>query len=170
MKNLHKHIGLLWGQTCCFQISHAHTFTIQKELERLLKDLKEEGNTIFREKNYSLAGEKYTYALHVGKFLQENHVNVEREFLSTVFCNRAACCIKMVSARKRLLCSSNDIHTCSVVYKYLWNIVCSKLSFFYFKHIYMENEKKNYHIYSPKMAITQTVSTVIWLKATRLAS
>ena len=62
-----------------------------------MKDIKEEGNAIFKEKNYNMAGEFYTCALLAGKILETYHyVQVDKEQLSTLFSNRAACCIKMV--------------------------------------------------------------------------
>ena len=62
-----------------------------------MKDLKEEGNALFKEKNYYQAGEHYTCGLIVAKMMESCHfVKVEKELLSTLFSNRAACCLKMV--------------------------------------------------------------------------
>lgn len=60
-------------------------------------DIKEEGNACFKDKDYNGAYEMYTSALHVCKNLQTVHfVNIDKELLSTIFSNRAACLLKMV--------------------------------------------------------------------------
>ena len=60
--------------------------------------MKEEGNALFREKNFYVAGEHYTSALFVGKMLQSRFaMNVDKMLMSALFTNRAACCNKIVS-------------------------------------------------------------------------
>ena len=62
-----------------------------------MKDLKEEGNVIFSEKSYRNAAEHYTCGLMIGRHIEADFlVIVDRNLLSALFCNRAACCIKMV--------------------------------------------------------------------------
>ena len=60
--------------------------------------MKDEGNACFKDKDYIQAYDLYTAALNICKHIQIVHfVNVERELLSTIFSNRAACELKMVS-------------------------------------------------------------------------
>ncbi len=75
----------------------------------LMKDFKEEGNSLFNERNYTNAGEYYTHAIMLSRNL-ERHLGqpIEPELISSVFCNRAACLLKMVWIVKKhtlyLLC------------------------------------------------------------------
>ena len=72
-------------------------FLLKGQLQILMRDLKEEGNCLFKEKNYLVAGEHYTCGLIIAKMLQTSEfVEVDRELLSSLFSNRAACCLKMV--------------------------------------------------------------------------
>ena len=64
----------------------------------MLKDFKKEGNDLFKDKNYMPAGEHYTCALFLGRQVENlHHENIDRDLLSTLFSNRAACFLKMVS-------------------------------------------------------------------------
>lgn len=74
-------------------------FVKQDQLSSLMKDMKEEGNALFKDKNFYQAGEHYTCGLIIAKHLESTHfVNIDKEMLSTLFSNRAACCLKMVSS------------------------------------------------------------------------
>ena len=70
----------------------------QDDLMRLITEFKKEGNDLFKEKHYLLAGEHYTCALCLAKILETGHyVEVDQELLSALFANRAACFNKLVS-------------------------------------------------------------------------
>jgi len=77
----------------------------------MITDLKKEGNDLFKDKSYLLAGEHYTCALCLARILETGHyVDVDKELLSTLFTNRAACFNKLVSVLF-LECSNTEIHT-----------------------------------------------------------
>ena len=62
----------------------------------MIQDFKDEGNEQFRAKHYVPAQKMYGAALVVCRALHTFH-DVEKELLSTLFSNRAACYLKMVS-------------------------------------------------------------------------
>ncbi|GFN78225.1 helicase with Zinc finger domain 2-like isoform x3, partial [Plakobranchus ocellatus] len=58
----------------------------------LMRDLKDEGNTLFREAEFKEAGLFYSYALIVGRQLEQTFYHaVEREFLTILYCNASLC-------------------------------------------------------------------------------
>ncbi|KAI8796683.1 helicase with zinc finger domain 2 isoform X1, partial [Biomphalaria glabrata] len=62
----------------------------------LMQDLKDEGNTLFKESKFKEAWEYYHHALFVADILEESFYHcVEKEFLATLFCNASLCCIKI---------------------------------------------------------------------------
>ncbi len=64
----------------------------------VMKMYKEEGNDLFKERNYTAAGEHYTHAVSLACNLERTEgKSIEAELISSVFCNRAACLHKMVS-------------------------------------------------------------------------
>ena len=82
----------------CLCKNYRHTtLKLQDELQKLLSDLKEEGNASFKDKDYCGSYDFYTSALNICKHLQTNQfVSVDKDLLSTIFSNRAACLLKMV--------------------------------------------------------------------------
>ena len=72
-----------------------------------MKELKEEGNDMYKEKEFSGAGDMYTAALLVGKALLERAPRMlDAKLVSIIFSNRAASFIKMV----RLMENCRDIY------------------------------------------------------------
>ena len=65
----------------------------------MVAEIKEEGNVHFKEKEYTQAYELYTAALAICKHMQtDRFVSIDSEMLSTIFSNRAACLLKIVSS------------------------------------------------------------------------
>lgn len=63
----------------------------------IMKMYKEEGNDLFKERNYTAAGEYYTHAIALACNMERKEGKpIETELISSVFCNRAACLHKMV--------------------------------------------------------------------------
>lgn len=70
----------------------------QSDLLNLMHDLKEEGNALFKEEQYDIAWMHYRNAIFVVSILGNRfYCVVEKEFTSTLFSNRAFCCLKKVS-------------------------------------------------------------------------
>ena len=70
----------------------------REQLFSILKDSKAEGNTCFKEGFYSLAMRHYGNALRLAKILETHHYfEVDKEIVTALFSNRAACCLKCVS-------------------------------------------------------------------------
>ncbi|XP_013417543.1 helicase with zinc finger domain 2 isoform X2 [Lingula anatina] len=70
--------------------------TSKAELYTLLSDLKEEGNMKFKEEMYNDAWVHYRNALFIAKSLETQHYeDVDKDFVSALFSNRAFCSIKM---------------------------------------------------------------------------
>ena len=73
-------------------------FVFQDNLRWFVTDFKDQGNDLFKQKNYHGANEMYTVALNLCRHLQDYHyVPIENELLSILFSNRAFCLLKMVS-------------------------------------------------------------------------
>lgn len=69
--------------------------TNKDTLIRLMHDLKEEGNTLFKEAHFDIAWMHYRNAIFVVKILETRFSHkVEKEFTSSLFSNRAFCCLK----------------------------------------------------------------------------
>ena len=69
----------------------------QQALLYLMQDLKDEGNTLFKELKYDVAWMHYRNALFIARILETRFYHeVEKEFISTLFSNRAFCCLKKV--------------------------------------------------------------------------
>ena len=69
----------------------------QDEMIGIMKMCKEEGNDLFKERNYTAAGEYYTHAIALACNMERKEGKpIETELISSVFCNRAACLHKMV--------------------------------------------------------------------------
>jgi hypothetical protein len=67
-----------------------------EHLEHMIKDFKDEGNERFRAKHYVPAEKMYEMALGICRALHTFHdVHVEKDLLSTLFSNHAACLLKM---------------------------------------------------------------------------
>lgn len=63
-----------------------------------MQDLKDEGNTLFKESKYVDAWEYYHHALFLANQLEKTfYHSVEKDFLATLYCNASLCCIKTVS-------------------------------------------------------------------------
>ena len=63
-----------------------------------MKDLKDEGNTLFKECHFKEAGLFYSYALVVAWQLERTFYHmVEREFVAVLYCNASLCSLKIVS-------------------------------------------------------------------------
>ena len=63
-----------------------------------MQDLKDEGNILFKECHYDIAWMHYRNALFIARILSTRFYHeVDKEFLSTLFSNRAFCCLKKVS-------------------------------------------------------------------------
>lgn len=61
----------------------------------LMQDLKEEGNALFKEEDFGVAWMHYRNALFVARILEMRfYHDVDKEFISTLFSNRAQCCLK----------------------------------------------------------------------------
>ncbi|KAL3877847.1 hypothetical protein ACJMK2_035491 [Sinanodonta woodiana] len=61
----------------------------------LMQDLKEEGNALFKEEDFGVAWMHYRNALFVARVLEMRfYHDVDKEFISTLFSNRAQCCLK----------------------------------------------------------------------------
>jgi len=64
---------------------------------KLMYDLKEEGNALFKETLYDIAWMHYRNAIFVVRILENRFYHtVEKEFTSSLFSNRAFCCLKKV--------------------------------------------------------------------------
>ena len=64
---------------------------------QIMKDLKDEGNTQFKEAHFKEAGLFYSYALIVARQLERTFYHtVEREFLAVLYCNASLCSLKIV--------------------------------------------------------------------------
>ncbi|XP_041364401.1 helicase with zinc finger domain 2-like [Gigantopelta aegis] len=62
----------------------------------LMQDLKDEGNQLFRESQYSQALTHYCHAVFLTSMLENRfYHDVDPEFLSTLYSNRAICCLKL---------------------------------------------------------------------------
>ncbi|XP_048248196.1 helicase with zinc finger domain 2-like isoform X1 [Haliotis rufescens] len=69
--------------------------TTKPALLQLMQDLKDEGNTLFKETMYDLAWMHYRNALFVARMLEMRfYYEVKKDFISTLFSNRALCCLK----------------------------------------------------------------------------
>ncbi|XP_033763482.1 LOW QUALITY PROTEIN: helicase with zinc finger domain 2-like [Pecten maximus] len=67
----------------------------KQTLLMLMQDLKDEGNTVFKESHYDVAWMHYRNALFIGRILETRfYHDVDKEFVSTLFSNRAFCCLK----------------------------------------------------------------------------
>lgn len=83
----------------------------------LMQDLKDEGNTLFKESKFQEAWEHYRFALFIARQLERTfYHSVEKEFLATLFCNAALCCLKtknyeeaLKDAENALRCQDNNI-------------------------------------------------------------
>jgi hypothetical protein len=65
---------------------------------QLVHDLKEEGNALFKEGHYDIAWMHYRNAIFVVRILENRFYHkVEVEFTSSLFSNRAFCCLKKVN-------------------------------------------------------------------------
>ena len=63
-----------------------------------MHDLKDEGNALFKEGHYDIAWMHYRNAIFVARILDTRfYHSVDKEFLSSLFSNRAFCCLKKVS-------------------------------------------------------------------------
>ncbi|KAJ8317940.1 hypothetical protein KUTeg_003031 [Tegillarca granosa] len=64
----------------------------------LMQDLKDEGNSLFKTGHYDVAWMHYRNALFIARILEMRFYHeVDKEFISTLFSNRAFCCLKKVS-------------------------------------------------------------------------
>jgi len=62
-----------------------------------MQDLKDEGNIIFKEGHFDVAWMHYRNALFIARILETRfYHDVDKEFISTLFSNRAFCCLKKV--------------------------------------------------------------------------
>ena len=76
------------------------TTDLQAALIRLMHDLKDEGNALFKEGQYDIAWMHYRNAIFVARILDTRFYHtVDKEFLSSLFSNRAFCCLKKVCVR-----------------------------------------------------------------------
>ncbi|GCB85315.1 hypothetical protein scyTo_0026007, partial [Scyliorhinus torazame] len=71
-------------------------------LHQLVKNLLEEGNGLYREKDYKLALVQYVEALNVAQYAESDEVVISKGLLEKLYVNRAACYISMVSVSKIL--------------------------------------------------------------------
>jgi len=70
----------------------------QDNINWYVTDFKDQGNQLFKEKNYKSANEMYTVALTLCRHLQNYHfIPIDKELLSVLFSNRAFCLLKMVN-------------------------------------------------------------------------
>lgn len=70
---------------------------LQDSLVRLMYDLKEEGNALFKEGHYDIAWMHYRNAIFVVRNLENRYYHkIEKDFVSSLFSNRAFCCLKKV--------------------------------------------------------------------------
>ena len=74
-------------------------------MQNIMKDLKEEGNQLFKEKDYFVSGEHYTCALILAHMLQTDYLmELDYKFVSSLFSNRAFCCLKLVMSLFNMYC------------------------------------------------------------------
>ncbi|KAK3091336.1 hypothetical protein FSP39_019040 [Pinctada imbricata] len=78
--------------------THAATHPSAAENQALLylmQDLKDEGNLLFKELQFDVAWMHYRNALFIARILETRFYHeVDKEFISTLFSNRAFCCLK----------------------------------------------------------------------------
>ena len=90
---------------CTFKKStllHSNALFSQAAFTQLMHDLKDEGNELFRECLYDIAWMHYRNAIFVARILDTRFYHeVDKEFLSSLFSNRAFCCLKKVNYLSR---------------------------------------------------------------------
>ena len=80
------------------KVLHCTVMLFQATLIRLMHDLKDEGNALFKEGQFDIAWMHYRNAIFVARILETRfYHSVDKEFLSSLFSNRAFCCLKKVS-------------------------------------------------------------------------
>lgn len=80
---------------------------------RLVHDLKEEGNALFKENHYDIAWMHYRNAIFIVGILENRFYHiVEKDFTSSLFSNRAFCCLKKVVMRMMLFFSPQFTGIC----------------------------------------------------------
>ncbi|KAJ8319502.1 hypothetical protein KUTeg_004593 [Tegillarca granosa] len=73
-------------------------YCFQQTFLYLMQDLKDEGNSLFKTGHYDVAWMHYRNALFIARILEMRFYHeVDKEFISTLFSNRAFCCLKKVS-------------------------------------------------------------------------
>ena len=81
---------------------HSNALFSQAAFTQLMHDLKDEGNELFRECLYDIAWMHYRNAIFVARILDTRFYHeVDKEFLSSLFSNRAFCCLKKVNYLSR---------------------------------------------------------------------
>lgn len=88
-----------------------------------MQDLKDEGNDLFKEGDFDNSWMHYRNALFIARILELKFYHiVDKEFKSTLFSNRAFCCLKKVWWHQ-----TNEDYTCSVFFSpsMLQLFVCS---------------------------------------------
>ncbi|XP_078388160.1 zinc finger CCCH domain-containing protein 7B-like [Cetorhinus maximus] len=71
-------------------------------LHQLIKNLLEEGNGLYREKDYKMALVQYIEALNVAKYAKSEEVVISQRLLEKLYVNRAACYFSMGVYEKAL--------------------------------------------------------------------
>jgi hypothetical protein len=80
-------------------------FILQNALLHLMQDLKDEGNDLFKEGDFDNSWMHYRNALFIARILEVRFYHVvDKEFISTLFSNRAFCCLKKVIQLRVDLC------------------------------------------------------------------
>lgn len=66
----------------------------------LVQDLKDEGNSLFKDGKFAQASDHYRNALFVADILEERYYHeIANDFLTTLYANGALCYLKLVSLK-----------------------------------------------------------------------